>query len=64
LVEAEVGGRGVGGEGADAVFAIVFKFEDGHGWWRGFFDPTGGAVFGFYSAASLALGEHVLRRHG
>jgi hypothetical protein len=64
LVEAEVGGSGVGGEGADSVFGVVFEFEHGDGGRSGFFDTAGGAVLGFYGAAALALGEHVLRRHG
>src|ERR1700677_4880421 len=56
LIEAKVCGCRVGGEGADAVFAVVFEFEDGNGWWRGFFDTAGGAVLGFYGAAALAFG--------
>jgi hypothetical protein len=64
LIEAKTGGGRVGGEGADAVFAVVFEIEDGNGRRRRLFDTTGGAVFGFYGAAALALGEHVLRRHG
>jgi hypothetical protein len=64
LVEAEIRGGGVGGEGMEAIFCFVFEFEDGDWRWCGFFDASGGAVFGFYGAAALALGEHVLRRHG
>jgi hypothetical protein len=71
LVEAEIGGGGVGFEGADAgvvrgvgVFFEFVEVDDGDGRWDGFFDATGGAVLGFYGAAALALGEHVLRRHG
>jgi hypothetical protein len=64
LVEAEVGGGGVGGEGADAVFRLVFEVDGGDRGRGGFFDAPGGAVLGFYGAAALALGEHVLRRHG
>ena len=71
LVEAEVGGGGIGGEGADAgrVFGSSSssrssKSMTGIGGWDGFFDASGGAVLGFYGAAALALGEHVLRRHG
>jgi hypothetical protein len=71
LVEAEVGGGGVGKEGADAGAGVFFEvgFEvievDDGDWGRGgFFDASGGAVLGFYGAAALAFGEHVLRRHG
>jgi hypothetical protein len=67
LIEAEVRGGGVGGEGADAgvgVFFEVVEVDDGDWGWSGFFDASGGAVLGFYGAAALALGEHVLRRHG
>jgi hypothetical protein len=63
LVEAEVRGCGVGGEGMEAVFCFVFEFEDRDWRWCGFLDAAGGTVFGFYGAAALALGEHVLRRH-
>jgi hypothetical protein len=71
LVETEVGGGGVGQEGADAggvggvgVFFEFVEVDDGDGGWSGFFDASGGAVLGFYGAAALAFGEHVLRRHG
>jgi hypothetical protein len=67
LVEAEVGGGGVGDERTDAclrVFFEVFEVDDGDWGWKSFFDAAGGAVFGFDGAAALALGEHVLRRHG
>jgi hypothetical protein len=67
LVEAEVGGGRVGGEGADAGVGVFFDFVEVDDWdwgWRGFFYASGGAVLGFYGAAALALGEHVLRRHG
>jgi hypothetical protein len=71
LVETEVGGGGVGKEGADAggvggdgVFFEVVEVDDGDGGWSGFFDASGGSVLGFYGAAALAFGEHVLRRHG
>jgi hypothetical protein len=71
LVEAEIGGGGVGKEGADAggvgcvgVFFEFVEVDDGDWGWSGFFDASGGAVLGFYGAAALALGEHVLRRHG
>jgi hypothetical protein len=71
LVKAEVGGGGVGEEGADAGgvggVGVFFEFVEGdYGDWgrKGFFDASGGAVLGFYGAAALALGEHVLRRHG
>jgi hypothetical protein len=67
LVEAEVGGGEVGGEGTDArigVFFEVVEVDDRDRGWGGFFDASGGAVLGFYGAAALALGEHVLRRHG
>jgi hypothetical protein len=67
LVETEVGGGGVGGEGADAGVGVFFDFVEVDDWdwgWRGFFYASGGAVLGFYGAAALALGEHVLRRHG
>jgi hypothetical protein len=71
LVEAEVGGGGVGDEGADAggvggvgVLFEVVEVDDGNGRREGFFDAPGGDVFGTYGAAALALGEHVLRRHG
>jgi hypothetical protein len=71
LIEPEIGGGGVGGEGADAgvgvcvgVFFKVVEVDDGDWGWSGFFYASGGAVLGFYGAAALALGEHVLRRHG
>ena len=66
LVEAEVGGGGVGEEGADAFFGIgeVFvEVEDGDGRRGGFFYATGGAVLVLDGVAALAFGEHVLRRH-
>jgi hypothetical protein len=70
LVETEVGGGRVGLEGADAggvcigIFFEVVEVDDWD-WGRGgFFDAPGGAVLGFYGAAALAFGEHVLRRHG
>jgi hypothetical protein len=48
----------------NAVFGFVFEFQD-RDWGReGFFDASCGAVLGFDGAAALALGEHVLRRHG
>ena len=68
LVEAEVGGGGVGGEGADVVRLRNLRRlrGRGRGWGagRGLFDAAGGAVLGTDGAAALALGEHVLRRHG
>jgi hypothetical protein len=71
LVEAEVGGGRVGLEGTDAgggacigVFFKVVELYDGNRGWSGFFDASCGAILGFYGAAALALGEHVLRRHG
>jgi hypothetical protein len=68
LVEAEVGGRGVGGEGADECrVGVLFDFvelKDRDWGWGGFFDASCGDVFGSYGAAALALREHVLRRHG
>jgi hypothetical protein len=71
LVETEIGGGAVGGEGADAgggvcigVFIDFVEVDDGDWGWRSFFDASGGAILGFYGAAALALGEHVLRRHG
>jgi hypothetical protein len=71
LVQAEVGGGGVGKEGADAggvggvgVFFELVEVDDGDWGWSGLFDASGGAVLGFYGMAALALGEHVLRRHG
>jgi hypothetical protein len=71
LVEAEVGGGGIGGEGADAggvsgggVFFELVEVDDGDWGWSGFFDASGGDIFRTDGAAALALGEHVLRRHG
>jgi hypothetical protein len=71
LVETEVGGGGVGGEGADAGGGVCIGFffdfvevDDGDCRGSGFFYAPGGAVLGFYGVAALALGEHVLRRHG
>jgi hypothetical protein len=67
-IEAEIGGGWVGGERADRdgvrVFFDVVEFEDGDRWWGDLFYASGGAVLVFYGAATLALGEHVLRRHG
>jgi hypothetical protein len=67
LVESEIGGGGVGGEGADACFGVFFQVvevDDGDRGRKFGFDASGGAVLGFYGVAALALGEHVLRRHG
>jgi hypothetical protein len=71
LVEAEVRGGGIGAEGADAgrvcdvgVFFEVVEIDDGDWGWEDLFYTTGGDVLGTYGAAALALGEHVLRRHG
>jgi hypothetical protein len=68
LVEAEVGGGGVGCEGADrCCFGVFFDFvelDDRDREWSGFFDAASGDIFGTYGATALALGEHVLRRHG
>ena len=68
LVEAEVGSGGVGSKGADGcrvgVFFDFVELDDGDWGWCGFFDAASGDVFGTYGAAALALGEHVLRRHG
>jgi hypothetical protein len=66
LIETEIGGGRIGGEGADAcarVFFQVVEVDDGD--WRreSFFDTAGGAILGLDGAATLALGEHVLRRH-
>ena len=65
-IEAEIGGGWVGGEGADCVgvFFDFVEFEDGDLWWGDFFYAASGAVLVLYGAATLALGEHVLRRHG
>jgi hypothetical protein len=65
-IEAEIGGGGVGGEGADCI-GVLFdfvEFEDGDRGRGELFYAASGAVLVFYSAATLALGEHVLRRHG
>jgi hypothetical protein len=67
LIETEIGGGGVCDEAADGgvgVFFEVVEVDEGDWRWSGFFDASGGAVLGFYGAAALALGEHVLRRHG
>jgi hypothetical protein len=64
LVEAEVGSSGVSREGADAVLCVVFEFKDRNGRWKLFFDAASGDVFRTDGATALALGEHVLRRHG
>ncbi len=60
------GGFGCGGEGVDVVFGVVVEvdFEDGDGRRGRLFDASGGAVLVLDGAAALALGEHVLRRHG
>jgi hypothetical protein len=64
LVEAEIGGCWIGGEGANAIFAVIFEFDD-RDWGReGLFDASGGDVFGTDGAAALAFGKHILRRHG
>jgi hypothetical protein len=71
LVETKIGCGGIGEEGAGAGVGVFFEFgfevvevDDGD-WRREFgFDASGGAVLGFYGAAALAFGEHVLRRHG
>jgi hypothetical protein len=71
LIEATIGCGGIGGESASARsvvgIGIFFEFvEVDDGDWRGKFgfDASGGAVLGFYGAAALAFGKHVLRRHG
>jgi hypothetical protein len=74
LVETEIGGGGVGGEGADGgvggvgggvfFYLQLVEVDDRDRGWREFFDAAGGDVLGAYGAAALALGEHVLRRHG
>jgi hypothetical protein len=67
LVEAEIGGGGVGGEGAEAGVGVLFELvevDDRDRGWEGLFDAAGGDVLGSDGAAALALGEHVLRRHG
>jgi hypothetical protein len=65
-IEPKVGGGGVGSEGADCVgvFFYFVEFEDRDRWRGDLFYAAGGAVLVFYGAATLALGEHVLRRHG
>jgi hypothetical protein len=71
LIEAKIGCGWVGDEGARAggagyvgVFFELVEVDYGDWWWESLLNSSGGAVFGFYGAASLALGEHVLRRHG
>src|SRR5579871_1060649 len=66
LVEAQACGFGGGGEGMDVVFGVVVEvdYEDRDGQRGGLFDASGGAVLVLDGAAALALGEHVLRRHG
>jgi hypothetical protein len=67
LVQTEIGGGGVCGEGANGsggVFFEVLEVYDGDWGWGGLFNASCGAVLGFYGVAALALGEHVLRRHG
>jgi hypothetical protein len=70
LIEAKISCGRVGDEGASAGGAgyvgVFFEFvEVDYGDWRrkSLLNSSGGAVFGFYGATSLALGEHVLRRH-
>jgi hypothetical protein len=68
LVEAEVSGGRVGCESADGgrvrVFFDFVELDDRDRGRSGFFDAASGDVFGTYGAAALALGKHVLRRHG
>jgi len=66
LVEAQVGRGGVGGEGVDVVFGVVVEVdvEDGDGGRKDLFYAASGAVLVLDGATALALGEHVLRRHG
>jgi len=65
LVEAESGGFGRGGEGADAVLRLLLvEVEGGNGGRRGWLGAARGAVLRLDGAAALAFGEHVLRRHG
>jgi hypothetical protein len=67
LVEAEVGGGGVGGEGTDAWLCVFFYFVEvdyRDGRWGWLVDASGGSVLRFYSATALALGKHIFRRHG
>ena len=66
-VETEIGSGRIGGEGADACAGVFFQVvEVDHGNWRreGLFDAAVGAVLGLDGVAALALGKHVLRRHG
>ena len=67
-VKAKVGGGRVGSEGAESrgvgLFFDFVELEDGNWGWGGLFDSAGGTVLVLYGAAALALGEHVLRRHG
>jgi hypothetical protein len=66
LVEAQACGFGCGSEGVDVVFGVIIEvdLEDGDGRRGRLFDASGGAVLVFDGATALALGEHVLRRHG
>jgi hypothetical protein len=71
LIEAKIGCGWVGEEGARAggagyigVFFELVEVDYGDWWCESLLNSSSGAVFGFYSAATLALGEHVLRRHG
>lgn len=65
LVEAQVGGGGIGGEGVNMILGVIVEVyvEHGDGWRGRFFDAAGGAVFVLYRATALPLWEHIFRRH-
>jgi hypothetical protein len=66
LVKAQVGRGGIGAEGVDVVFGVVVEVyvEDGDRGRKDLFYAASGAVLVLDGTAALALGEHVLRRHG
>ena len=64
LVEAEITGGGICKEGADAVFGLLFSFEDRYGERGGFIGAAAGDVFRSDGAPTVAFGQHVLRGHG
>ena len=65
-VQAQAGGGGVRGEGADVVFegGIFVEVKLGDGWGGCGFDAAGGAILSTHGLAAVPFGQHVLGGHG